>query len=70
MRWCNGVTCSRLKRPSFGFGGKIYKKGVKFCKMCGTFMVVNSNHCPCCSSSLRTKSHASKLRRNHLRWVV
>ena len=60
MRYCDGFTCSRLERVSFGFGRKIYRNGIKYCKTCSIFMKNNGHRCPCCKSNLRSKSHARK----------
>ena len=62
MRSCNGFTCNRLERVSFGFGGKIYTDGVKFCKTCNRFLMINEYRCPCCRSNVRSKSHTGKWR--------
>jgi len=59
-RQCNGYTCLNFDRISFGFGGKIYKNGIKFCKVCGTYMKIEGYRCPCCKSNLRSKSHSRK----------
>ena len=60
MRSCNGFTCSRLERVSFGFGGKIYQNGVKYCSTCSVFMKTNGYRCQCCKSNLRSKSHTKR----------
>ena len=48
MRVCNGV-CSRYKVK-----GK-YCDGFMRCGICGIFMHVEGNYCPCCRSRLGTK---------------
>ena len=62
MRECDGFTCNRLERVSFGFGKKIYKDGVKYCKTCSRFLKINEYRCPCCKSNLRCKSHTKRWR--------
>ena len=64
MRSCNGFTCRRLDRISFGFGKKIYQNGIKYCSTCGVFMKIDGYYCPCCKSSVRTKSHTKKWKAN------
>ena len=61
MRECKGI-CSSFDRVLFGFGQKIYRSGVKYCSMCGTMIEINQYRCPCCSSTLRSKSHAKRYR--------
>ncbi len=62
MRECNGFTCNRLERVSFGFGKKIYADGVKYCKTCSRLMKIEGYRCPCCKSSVRSKSHTKRYR--------
>lgn len=70
MRCCNGFTCRRLDRISFGFGGKIYTDGVKFCKTCGVFMKIDDYRCPCCKSNVRNKSHVKRWKTQILEKVI
>lgn len=65
MRSCNGFTCNRLDRVSFGFGGKIYTDDVKFCKICHRYLKIESYRCPCCKSNVRSKSHTKRWRDTH-----
>lgn len=37
MRECKNI-CKRFVTISFGFGEKIYKKQIKFCKTCDIFL--------------------------------
>jgi len=62
MRSCNSFTCSRMPKVSFGFGGKIYQDGVKFCKTCSVYMKIHGYRCPCCRSNVRSKSHTKRWR--------
>lgn len=62
MRSCDNFTCTRLEKVSFGFGGKIYTDGVKFCKTCHRYLKIDGYRCPCCRSSVRTKSHTKRWR--------
>ena len=61
MRECKN-TCLHFENVSFDFGGKIYRNGVKYCKLCNRFMKIEGNRCTCCKSNLRFKSHAKKWR--------
>ena len=60
MRSCDGYTCRCISKISFGFGGKIYSDGVKFCKTCNRFMKIDGYRCPCCKSNVRSKSHVKR----------
>ena len=62
MRSCDSSTCLRLDKVSFGFGGKIYRDGVKYCSTCSIFIKTDGHRCPCCNSNLRCKSHTKKWR--------
>ena len=66
MRSCDGFTCRRLDRISFGFGGKRYADGVKFCSTCGRFLKIDGYKCPCCKGTTRSRSHTRKWRKNSL----
>ena len=62
MRSCDGFTCSSIEKVPFGFGGKIYQNGIKFCKTCSRFLKLDIYRCPCCHSNVRSKSHTKKWR--------
>ena len=42
-----------------------YDNGIKFCSICGRFMVVEGGRCPCCNTILRTKPHNRRDRRKY-----
>ena len=64
MRECKGM-CYNFDRVSFGFGQKIYRNDVKYCSICSTMIEINQYRCPCCSSSLRSRSHSKKWKSIH-----
>ncbi len=66
MRECKDF-CRRLDRVSFGFGGKIYANGVKYCKTCSRYLKINGYRCTCCSSILRSKSHTKRWKTQQIR---
>jgi rRNA maturation endonuclease Nob1 len=43
-----------------------YGDGVRRCTECEVFIRWNKTRCPCCGTSLRLKTHDSKLRRRLL----
>jgi hypothetical protein len=61
MRECKDK-CISFERIRFGFGGKIYKNNVKFCKTCHIFLRTKGYKCTCCSGQIRSKSHSRKCR--------
>jgi predicted amidophosphoribosyltransferase len=61
MRECNGYTCKGF-RMTIVVGQPIYQEGIKFCKTCEEFLEIDSYRCPCCKSSVRTKSHSKQWR--------
>lgn len=61
MRECKNI-CLYVENISFGFGRKIYRNGVKYCKVCSKFMNSDGYRCSCCKSNLRYKSHCKKWR--------
>ncbi|MCE9652418.1 MAG: hypothetical protein K8Q89_05095 [Nitrosarchaeum sp.] len=63
MRECKDM-CSRLKRVSFGFGGKRYADGAKFCSTCGEFVKIDGYRCKCCGSQVRCKSHTRRWKKS------
>jgi len=65
MRFCNGTTCNHLGKVSFDFGGRIYRKGIKYCKLCNIFLKIDGYRCPCCKSIVRSKSHVRRWRHEH-----
>lgn len=62
VRHCDGFTCCTVEQKLEEFGGKYYRNGSKFCKVCHKFMKIDGYRCPCCRSSVRTKSHCKKWR--------
>ena len=64
MRECKEM-CLRSDRISFGFGGKIYQSGIKYCATCNMFMKTDEYRCLCCKSNLRCKSHTKKWKNLH-----
>lgn len=63
MRECKDI-CRRLDRVSFGFGGKRYQGGNKFCSTCGEFIKIDGYRCPCCKGGARSRSHTRKWKTN------
>jgi len=60
-RYCDGYTCNEY-RIRIIVGKRIYQNGVKYCKVCDSFLGIESYRCPCCKSIVRTKSHSKKWR--------
>ena len=64
MRECKNI-CNSFEKVPFGFGGSIYRNGIKYCTTCNRFLELDGYRCLCCKSNVRSKSHSKKWKNLH-----